>query len=287
MEENDSWRWMNSSPRPRAGNGVTGRRDRLVSRLQLQLDGDMNLRPQQGDSQTGSLGEKSPEVQHGIIPPPPPCTGSDTEAPFSGFRMTRRGSRPAPLGTPEGCGFTGQCGRFGAARGGPDQPFAIKRHQNAPEDSSVAPTEPSTDLSFHFQPNINYLGHFELTLRISGARRCSRSDTKGRLCKLPESSARKMSSSGIKIPNKVSRKVCASLSWTEECVSGGPSRREAQPSVEEGYWRLLPVSKADVRKAPPPALRAPSSKHTHAHTPPPPTPFARARRRAEADSAHK
>lgn len=89
-----------------------------------------------------------------------------------------------------------------------------------------------------------------------------------------------MINSGIKIRNKVSRKVCGFLSWTEECVSGGPSRRGAQPSVEEGYWRLLPMSKADVRKAPPPALGAPSSKHTHA-------PREHARPRAETDSAHK
>lgn len=68
---------------------------------------------------------------------------------------------------------------------------------------------------------------FKLTLPIRSARRRSRSSTHKRSRKLPESSARKRINSGIKIRNTVSRKACGFLSWTEECVGGGPSRRKA------------------------------------------------------------
>lgn len=76
---------------------------------------------------------------------------------------------------------------------------------------------------------------FKLTSRIRSARRRSRSSTHRRSRKLPESSARKRINSGIKIRNKGSREACGFLSGTEECVGGGPSRREASR-----VWKRVP-----------------------------------------------
>lgn len=67
------------------------------------------------------------------------------------------------------------------------------------------------------------------------------------------------------------QKVCGCLSWAEECGGSGILPERPCRCVEEGYWRLFPVSKA-VRlhllrsEALPVNTRTVAHTHTHTHT---------------------
>lgn len=75
----------------------------------------------------------------------------------------------------------------------------------------------------------------------------------------------KLLSQALKSKKKSIQRACGFF-----FLSGGMCRRSAPERsflrLWEGYWSLFPMSKADVRKAPPPPFRGSSSKHTHAHS---------------------
>lgn len=189
-------------------------------------------------------------------------------------------SRPPLLGSAAGCGFPGRQRRSRTLesrwRPSGEAGQEPEKCASARQMSGYIPALIPTSNIFCLQP---LWVPFKLTFRIRSARRRSRSSTHKRSRKLPESSARKRINSGIKIGNKVSRKACGFLSWTEECVGGGPSRRKPSRVWREVTGGCRQCVKPMFVRLRPPALREPSSKHAHAG--------ARTRPRAQTDSAHK